>query len=46
MRFGERGAGAGEQMAGKKKGLAKVAGDDFIGIADGGEVDAGIPAKQ
>jgi hypothetical protein len=36
----------GEKVARSEEGFAKVAGDDFFRIADGGEVDAGIPADQ
>jgi hypothetical protein len=33
-------------MAGGEEGFAEVAGDDFFTVANGGEVDAGIPAAQ
>jgi len=33
-------------MAGGEEALAEVAGDDVFGIADGGEVDAGVPAEE
>jgi hypothetical protein len=33
-------------MAGGEEGFAEVAGDDFFGIADGGEVNAGVPAEE
>jgi len=36
----------GEEVLGGEEGLAKVAGDDVFRIADGGEVDAGIPTEQ
>jgi hypothetical protein len=36
----------GEEVAGGEEGLAEVAGDYFFGIADGGEIDAGIPAEK
>jgi len=39
-------AGVGEEMAGGEQGLAEVASDDLPGIADGGEVDAGVPAQK
>jgi len=35
-----------EEVAGGEEGFAEVAGDDFFWIADGGEVDAGIPAEK
>ena len=35
-----------EQVAGGEKGFAEVAGDDFLGIADRSEVDAGVPTEQ
>ena len=35
-----------EQVTGEEKGFAEMAGYDFIFVADGGEVDAGIPALQ
>ena len=35
-----------EEMACGEEGFAKMASDNFFGIADGGEVDAGIPAKE
>jgi hypothetical protein len=31
-------------VAGQEKRLAEVAGDDLVGLADRGEIDAGIPA--
>jgi hypothetical protein len=34
----------GEQVAGGEEALTEVAGDDVFGVADGGEVDAGVPA--
>ena len=34
----------GKKMAGGEQGFAEVASDDFFRLADGGEVDAGIPA--
>ena len=33
-------------MTGGEKRFAEVAGYDLFGFADGGQVDAGIPAKQ
>lgn len=33
-------------MAGGEKGFADVAGDDFFRFADGGEIDALVPAEQ
>jgi hypothetical protein len=33
-------------VAGGEEGFAEVAGDDFFRIADGGEVDAGVPAEE
>ena len=36
----------GEQLAGGEKGFAEVAGDDLFWIADGGEIDAGVPADE
>jgi hypothetical protein len=33
-------------MAGGEEGFAEVAGDDFFTVANGGEVDAGVPAAQ
>jgi hypothetical protein len=35
-----------EQVAGGEEALSEVAGDDFFFAADGGKVDAGIPAKE
>jgi hypothetical protein len=35
----------GEEVAGEEEGFAEVAGYDFFGMADGGEVDAGVPAE-
>lgn len=37
--------GSREEVAGQEEGLAEVAGYDFFWMADGGEVDAGVPAK-
>ncbi len=34
-----------EEVAGQKKGLAEVAGYYFFFVADGGQVDAGVPAE-
>ena len=39
-------SGDGEQMTGGEEGFAEVAGDYFFWIADGGEVDAGVPAEE
>ena len=36
----------GEEVASGEEALAEVAGDDGFGFADGGQVDAGIPAKE
>jgi hypothetical protein len=36
----------GEEVAGGEEGFAEVAGDYFFGIADGGEIDASIPAEK
>ena len=36
----------GEEVAGGEEGFAEVAGYDFFRLADGGEVDAGIPAQE
>jgi hypothetical protein len=46
--FNHRGHGgrAGEEVAGGEEAFAEVAGDDLFGIADGGEVDAGVPAEE
>jgi hypothetical protein len=33
-------------MAGSKKALAEVAGDDFFGFSDGGEIDTCVPAEK
>jgi len=35
-----------EEVAGGEEGFAEVAGDDFFWIADGGEIDAGVPAEE
>jgi len=35
----------GEEVTGEEEGLAEVAGYDFFGVTDGGEVDAGVPAE-
>jgi hypothetical protein len=43
--WGHRGR-AREQIAGGQEAFAEVAGDDFFGVADGGEVDAGVPAEE
>jgi hypothetical protein len=44
---GHRGhRGSRKQVAGGEEALAEVAGDDFFGVTDGGEVDAGIPAEK
>jgi hypothetical protein len=45
--FFEWGCGyIGEEVAGGEEGFAKVASDNLFRVADGGQVDAGIPAKQ
>jgi hypothetical protein len=33
-------------MAGGEEAFAEVAGDDVFWVADGGEVDAGVPAEK
>jgi hypothetical protein len=33
-------------MAGGEQAFAEVAGDDILGVADGGQVDAGVPAEE
>jgi hypothetical protein len=33
-------------VAGGEEGFAEVAGDDFFRVADGGQVDAGIPMQE
>lgn len=38
--------GSGEQALGEEQGFAEVAGDDFFGAADGGEIDAPVPVEQ
>ncbi|SRR6266849_4139702 len=43
-RLSPRGLWGREQMAGGEQGFAEVTGDNFFRLADGGEVDAGIPA--
>ena len=35
-----------KEVAGGEEGFAEVAGDDFFWIADGGEVDAGVPVEE
>jgi hypothetical protein len=35
-----------EEVAGGEEGFAEVAGYYFFFVADGGEVDAGIPAEE
>jgi len=35
----------GEEVAGQEEGLAEVTSYDFFFFADGGQVDAGIPAE-
>ena len=34
-----------EEVSGQEKGFAEVAGYDFLFVADGGQVDAGVPAE-
>jgi hypothetical protein len=34
-----------EEVTGQEEGLAEVAGYDFFWVADGGQVDAGVPAE-
>jgi hypothetical protein len=36
----------GEEVVGGEEGFAEVAGHDFFRIADGGEVDAGVPVEK
>jgi len=43
---GSRGGLGLEEVAGGEEGFAEVAGYDFFGLADGGEVDAGVPAEE
>jgi hypothetical protein len=38
--------GIGKQVAGDEEGFAEVASNDFFFVADGGEVDAGVPAEE
>jgi len=38
--------GGGEEMAGGEEGFAEVAAQDGVGITDGGEIDADIPAQE
>ena len=40
------GRGGWEKVAGGKQGFAEVAGDDLLGVADGGEVNTSVPAQQ
>ena len=35
-----------EEVAGSEQAFAKVADDDFLGVADGGQIDAGVPALK
>ena len=35
-----------EQVAGKEEGFSEVAGNDFFRVADGREVDAGVPSEE
>ena len=35
-----------EEVACGEEGFSEVAGYDFFGVTDGGQVDAGIPAEQ
>jgi hypothetical protein len=47
--FGKKGrhrGSAGEKVACGKEGFAEVASDNLFRIADGGEIDAGIPAEK
>jgi len=49
--FHRRGCGGrrgdqGKQMPACEEALAEVASDDVFGVADGGEVDAGVPAEE
>jgi hypothetical protein len=37
---------AGKQVAGGEQALAEVAGDDVFGVADGGQIDAGVPPDE
>ena len=34
-----------EEVAGQEEGLAEVAGYDFFWMADGGQIDVGVPAE-
>ena len=42
----EEGFGFNGNVAGREEALAKVAPDDLLGIADGGEVGAGVPLEE
>src|SRR5258708_2945072 len=43
---GGDGVNLGEQVAGGEEGFGEVAGDYFFWIADGGQVDAGVPVEE
>ena len=36
----------GEEVAGGEEAFAEVAGHDLFGVADGGEIDAGVPSLE
>src|SRR5689334_6192791 len=36
----------GEEVAGGEEGFPEVAGHNFFRVADGGEIDTGVPAEQ
>jgi hypothetical protein len=42
----KKGSGAGINLAGGKEALAKVAADDLLRVADGGEIGAGVPFEE
>jgi hypothetical protein len=46
LRLKKRRGRPGEELPGCEEGLAEVAGDDFFFVADGGEVDSGVPAPK
>ena len=43
---GSSGVADWEQVAGGEEAFAEVAGDDVFRVADGGEVDTGVPAQE
>jgi len=42
----EEGAGVWVEVTGGEEAFSEVATDDFLGIADGGEVGAGVPLEE